>query len=109
MAPKALALFLAINLFVLGMMPADATTCALNTVDVNLCVSALNLVELYVGCPAVRPCCSLVQGLVAADAAACLCTVIKGPGLLGVIPLTVPVDITLLVNSCGYTGTYSCY
>ncbi|CAL4886244.1 unnamed protein product [Urochloa decumbens] len=107
MAPKALALFLAINLFVLGTMPADATTCPLNTLDVNVCVNALNLVQLYVGCPAVRPCCSLVQGLVAADAKACLCTVING-GILGIIPLTVPVDITLLLNSCGYSGTYSC-
>ncbi|CAL4967872.1 unnamed protein product [Urochloa decumbens] len=109
MAPKALALFLAINLFVLGMMPADATACTLNTLDVDLCVNALNLVKLYVGCPAVPQCCSLVQGLLAADAAACLCTVIKAPGILGVIPLTVPVDITLLVNSCGYSGSYSCY
>ncbi|CAO2046895.1 unnamed protein product [Urochloa humidicola] len=107
MAPKAFALFLAVNLFVLGTMPTDATTCPSNTLQLNLCANALNIVKLQVGSP-VEPCCTLVQGLVAADAAACFCTIINGGGILGIPLISVPVDITLLLNGCGYSGSFSC-
>ncbi|CAN6245446.1 unnamed protein product [Urochloa humidicola] len=107
MAPKAFALFLAVNLFVLGTMPTDATTCPANTLQLTACANALNLISVQVGYTA-QPCCSLVTGLVAADAAACLCTIIKG-GILGIPLISVPVDISLVLNGCGYPGSFSCY
>ncbi|CAL4967874.1 unnamed protein product [Urochloa decumbens] len=98
MAPKAFALFLAFNLLTLG-MPADAATCPRDTLQLAACVNALNIVKLQVGSPPVQPCCSLLQGLVDAEAAVCLCTVIKG-NALGV-QLNVPVDLSLVLNNCG--------
>ncbi|CAN6232753.1 unnamed protein product [Urochloa humidicola] len=108
MAPKAFALFLAINLFVLGTMPTDATTCPLNTLQLAACVNALNLVTVTVGSPPVQPCCSLIPGLASAEVAACFCTIINGGGILGLPLLTVPVDISVVLNNCGYTNAFSC-
>ncbi|CAN6232752.1 unnamed protein product [Urochloa humidicola] len=104
MAPKAFALFLAFNLLVLGTMPTtDAATCPLDALQLGACANALNLVDLKVGTPPVEPCCSLVAGLVDAEAAVCLCTVIKGD-VLG-IRLHIPVDLSLVLNNCGRDPT----
>ncbi|CAL4886250.1 unnamed protein product [Urochloa decumbens] len=101
MAPKAFfTLFMAFNLLVLGMpSPADAATCPRDALQLAACVNVLNVVKLQVGSPPVQPCCSLLQGLVDAEAAVCLCTVIKG-NVLGV-QLNVPVDLSLVLNNCG--------
>ncbi|KAF8075416.1 hypothetical protein N665_1095s0007 [Sinapis alba] len=47
----------------------------------------------------VKPCCSLLKGLVDLEAAACLCTALKA-NVLG-IKLNVPVSLSLLLNACG--------
>jgi hypothetical protein len=47
-----------------------------------------------------KPCCELVAGLVDLDAAVCLCTAIKA-NVLGVVDLSLPVQLSLLVNHCG--------
>ncbi|CAN6273790.1 unnamed protein product [Urochloa humidicola] len=105
MAPKAFALFLAFNLLVLaGTMPTtDAATCPVDALRLGACANALNLVNLKVGTPPVEPCCSLVAGLIDAEAAICLCTVIKGDALG--IPLHIPVDLSLVLNNCGRDPT----
>ncbi|CAN6232755.1 unnamed protein product [Urochloa humidicola] len=103
MAPKAFALFLAVNLFVLGTMPTDATTCPLSTLQLGACASALNLVTVTVGSPPVEPCCSLIPGLASAEVAACFCTILHLP-----ILTAVPVDISVVVNNCGYSYAFSC-
>ncbi|CAA6674324.1 unnamed protein product [Spirodela intermedia] len=60
---------------------------------------ALKLLKL--GKPPSEPCCSLVSGLVDLEAAVCLCTAIKA-NILG-INLNIPVDLSLLLNFCGYS------
>ncbi|CAN6226815.1 unnamed protein product [Urochloa humidicola] len=112
MAPKAFALFLAINLFVLGTMPTDAaTTCPLNSQYFDMCVNDLyNLEKGYFGILPVEPCCRLVQGLVAADAAACFCSFINGDILI-FLPLNIKDvdDVNNLLHGCGYSGAFSCW
>ncbi|CAN6238890.1 unnamed protein product [Urochloa humidicola] len=112
MAPtKAFALFLAFNLLVLGTMPTEtdaAGTCPRDALQLGACAKALGgLVDLKVGDPPVQPCCSLVAGLVDAEAAVCLCTVITG-NVLG-IQLNIPIDLSIVLNNCGRPGAFSCY
>ncbi|CAA7394142.1 unnamed protein product [Spirodela intermedia] len=63
----------------------------------------LDLVKLKLGKSPSEPCCSLVSGLVDLEAAVCLCTAIKA-NILG-INLNIPVDLSLLLNFCGYSVT----
>ncbi|KAJ4822319.1 hypothetical protein Tsubulata_043882 [Turnera subulata] len=101
MASKSLAtiaLLLSLNLLFFSMVSAKSNTCPKDTLKVGLCANVLGgLVKVLIGQP--HPCCSLVKGLVDLDAAVCLCTVIKAD-LLG-IKLRVPVDLSVLLNTCG--------
>ncbi|KAJ1280300.1 hypothetical protein BS78_04G221100 [Paspalum vaginatum] len=120
MASKALALFLAVNLVVLGVASACGTPscptpstptptptpssfgrCPRDALKFGVCANVLNLIKAKVGAPPALPCCSLLQGLVDLEAAVCLCTAIKG-NILG-INLNLPIDLSLILNYCGKT------
>ncbi|CAN8308371.1 unnamed protein product [Cochlearia groenlandica] len=73
-------------------------TCPKDTLKFGVCVQALNLVNVTLGAPPVKPCCSLIDGLVDLEAAVCLCTAIKA-SILG-IKINIPIDLSLLLNVC---------
>ncbi|XP_062217502.1 14 kDa proline-rich protein DC2.15-like [Phragmites australis] len=122
MASKAFALFLAVNLVVLGMAsacspycptptPTPATPtptpssfgrCPRDALKLGVCANVLGLIKAKVGTPPALPCCSLLQGLVDLEAAVCLCTAIKA-NVLG-IQLNLPIDLSLILNYCGKTA-----
>jgi hypothetical protein len=65
-----------------------------------VCANVLNgLINLQLGTPPKKPCCTLIQGLADLEAAVCLCTALRA-NILG-INLNVPIDLSLLVNYCG--------
>ncbi|KAI9126501.1 hypothetical protein K1719_002097 [Acacia pycnantha] len=105
MALKSLAFLLSLNLLFFTMVsstydvPSTGANCPRDTLKLGVCANALNLVNLVVGSPPTVPCCSLIEGLVDLEAAACLCTIING-NVLG-IPLNIPVDLSLILNNCG--------
>ncbi|KAF5755294.1 putative bifunctional inhibitor/plant lipid transfer protein/seed storage helical [Helianthus annuus] len=108
-----LALFFALNLLFFA-LASGCTTCPSTTTKPNptsigacprdalklgVCANVLgSLLNLVVGDPPVKPCCSLLDGLVDLEAAICLCTAIKA-NILG-INLNVPVSLNLLLNVC---------
>ncbi|KAJ9549918.1 hypothetical protein OSB04_022461 [Centaurea solstitialis] len=74
-------------------------TCPRDALKLGVCANVLgNLLGLVVGNPPVKPCCSLLEGLVDLEAAVCLCTAIKA-NILG-INLNVPLSLSLLLNVC---------
>ncbi|XP_047327330.1 pEARLI1-like lipid transfer protein 1 [Impatiens glandulifera] len=80
--------------------PTSGSKCPKDTLKLGVCADVLNgLLHLKVGNPPKTPCCSLIEGLVDAEAALCLCTAIKA-NVLG-IHLDVPVSLSLLLNYCG--------
>ncbi|CAN6238892.1 unnamed protein product [Urochloa humidicola] len=124
MASKAFALFLAVNLVVLGVAsacggncptptptpstpstptptPGSFGRCPRDALKLGVCANVLGLIKAKVGAPPALPCCSLLQGLVDLEAALCLCTAIKG-NILG-INLNLPIDLSLILNYCGKT------
>ncbi|AQK54120.1 proline-rich protein DC2.15 [Zea mays] len=124
MACKAFALFLAVNLVVLGVAsacspycptptptPSTPTTptptpssfgrCPRDALKLGVCANVLGLIKAKVGVPPAEPCCPLLEGLVDLEAAVCLCTAIKGQ-ILG-INLNLPIDLSLILNYCGRT------
>ncbi|PWZ20622.1 proline-rich protein DC2.15 [Zea mays] len=118
MASKAFALFLAVNLVVLGVAnactpncsgpsttptptPSSFGRCPRDALKLGVCANVLGLIKAKVGAPPAEPCCPLLEGLVDLEAAACLCTAIKG-NILG-INLNLPVDLSLILNYCGRT------
>ncbi|CAL5020466.1 unnamed protein product [Urochloa decumbens] len=117
MASKAFALFLAVNLVVLGVAsacggdcptpstptptPGSSGKCPRDALKLGVCADVLGLIKAKVGAPPALPCCSLLQGLVDLEAAVCLCTAIKGD-ILG-IKLNLPIDLSLILNYCGKT------
>ncbi|KAJ0962022.1 hypothetical protein J5N97_029850 [Dioscorea zingiberensis] len=80
--------------------PPSSASCPRDTLKLGVCVNLLNLLNLQIGTPPKEPCCPLLNGLADLEAAVCLCTTIKA-NLLGIINLTLPVDLTLLLNYCG--------
>ncbi|KAJ0243257.1 Hydrophobic seed protein domain-containing protein [Hirschfeldia incana] len=76
--------------------------CPRDTIKFGVCGSWLGLVHEVIGTPPSQECCSLVKGLADFEAALCLCTALK-TSLLGVVPVKLPVALTLLLNSCGKT------
>uniref|UniRef100_A0A7N0VMW9 Bifunctional inhibitor/plant lipid transfer protein/seed storage helical domain-containing protein n=1 Tax=Kalanchoe fedtschenkoi TaxID=63787 RepID=A0A7N0VMW9_KALFE len=72
--------------------------CPKDTLKFGVCADVLGLVKVVVGSPPVKPCCSLLEGLVDAEAAVCLCTALKA-NVLG-INLNIPVSLELLLNVC---------
>ncbi|XVE57684.1 hypothetical protein DITRI_Ditri04bG0109400 [Diplodiscus trichospermus] len=79
--------------------PKKPASCPKDTLKLGVCANVLNLVNVVVGNPAKTPCCSLIAGLVDAEAAVCLCTALKA-NVLG-INLNIPVSLSLLLNYCG--------
>ncbi|CAM8898266.1 unnamed protein product [Rhodiola kirilowii] len=73
-------------------------TCPRDALKLGVCADVLNLINVVVGSPAVKPCCSLLEGLVDTEAAVCLCTALKA-NVLG-INLNIPVSLSLLLNVC---------
>ncbi|XP_060179605.1 14 kDa proline-rich protein DC2.15-like [Lycium barbarum] len=73
-------------------------TCPIDTLKLGVCANVLGLVNVVVGSPPVKPCCSLISGLADVEAALCLCTAIKA-NVLG-INLNVPISLSLLLNVC---------
>ncbi|CAN6234484.1 unnamed protein product [Urochloa humidicola] len=74
----------------------SGATCPINTADLSVCVDLLGyLLNVRLNSVSSQPCCTLLQGLANADAALCVCGVIK------VLNLSVPVDVNLLLNKCG--------
>ncbi|KAG7552906.1 Hydrophobic seed protein domain [Arabidopsis thaliana x Arabidopsis arenosa] len=98
MAPRtSLALFVSLNL--LFFTYTSAATCPRDAIQLGICANVLKLVDLTLGNPPVKPCCSLVQGLADLEAATCLCTALK-VSILG-INLNLPINLTALLNVCG--------
>ncbi|XP_038687167.1 14 kDa proline-rich protein DC2.15-like [Tripterygium wilfordii] len=79
--------------------PASKGKCPLDTLKLGVCADILGLVNVVIGSPPVKPCCSLIQGIADLEAALCLCTAIKA-NVLG-INLNVPVSLSLILNTCG--------
>ncbi|EOA22806.1 hypothetical protein CARUB_v10003523mg [Capsella rubella] len=101
MAPRtSLALFLSLNLLFFTYTTATTGTCPRDALQIGVCVSVLNIVDLTVGNPAVQPCCSLIQGLADLEAAVCLCTALK-TSILGTNVLNLPINLSVLLNVCG--------
>ncbi|XP_004291442.1 PREDICTED: 14 kDa proline-rich protein DC2.15-like isoform 2 [Fragaria vesca subsp. vesca] len=73
-------------------------TCPRDTLKLGVCADLLGLVNVQIGSPASSPCCALLQGLVDAEAALCLCTALKA-NILG-INLNVPISLSLLLSAC---------
>ncbi|KAI3813047.1 hypothetical protein L1987_17761 [Smallanthus sonchifolius] len=79
--------------------PPSTGTCPRDALKLGVCANVLgSLLGLVVGDPPVKPCCSLLEGLVDLEAAVCLCTAIKA-NILG-INLNVPLSLSLLLNVC---------
>ncbi|CAI8609621.1 unnamed protein product [Vicia faba] len=74
-------------------------SCPRDALKLGVCANVLNgLLNPTLGEPPVKPCCSLLNGLVDLEAAACLCTALKA-NVLG-INLKLPISLTLLLNVC---------
>ncbi|MBA0703213.1 hypothetical protein Goari_000089, partial [Gossypium aridum] len=78
--------------------PSARGRCPRDALKLGICANVLNLVNVTVGSPPVMPCCSLLNGLVDLEAAACLCTAIRA-NILG-INLNIPISLSLLLNVC---------
>ncbi|XP_058086368.1 14 kDa proline-rich protein DC2.15-like [Magnolia sinica] len=79
--------------------PSSGGKCPRDALKLGVCANLLGLAKIKVGSPPTLPCCSLLQGLVDLEVAACLCTAIKA-NILG-INLNIPIALSLLVNACG--------
>ncbi|KAL0863083.1 hypothetical protein Bca101_042202 [Brassica carinata] len=91
MAPRiSLALFLSLN-FLCFTYTSALGTCPKDTLEIGLCANVLNIVDIVLGYPPVKPCCSLIDGLVDLEAAACLCAALK-VNILG-INLNLPIYV----------------
>ncbi|CAN0908548.1 pEARLI1-like lipid transfer protein 2 [Linum grandiflorum] len=116
---SALALFLALNLLFFSTVsatcgggcptpkpkpkptptPSGGGKCPIDALKLGVCADVLgSLLKLKIGNPPVKPCCSLISGLVDLEAAVCLCTAINAK-ILG-INLNVPLSLSLLLNVC---------
>ncbi|KFK31985.1 hypothetical protein AALP_AA6G185200 [Arabis alpina] len=80
--------------------PSSSGKCPKDTIRLGVCANVLkDLLKIKLGTPPVKPCCSLIDGLVDLEAAACLCTALKA-NVLG-IKLNIPISLNLLLNVCG--------
>lgn len=114
---NSLAIFLALNILFFALTEAARTscppppynpnptpttpaieTCPTDTLKLGVCVNALNLLNVTLGAPPVKSCCSLIDGLVDLEAAVCLCTALKA-SILG-ININLPINLSLLLNVC---------
>ncbi|CAN8246365.1 unnamed protein product [Cochlearia groenlandica] len=95
-----LALFLMINILFLDLVFAE-NTCPRDAVKISTCAKIINLINLNLGAPAMRPCCSILFGLIDLDVEVCLCTMLK-LSILG-ITIDTPIHLNLAINACGGT------
>ncbi|KAF8702405.1 hypothetical protein HU200_032780 [Digitaria exilis] len=79
--------------------PPSSGSCPVNVLKFGVCANVLGLVKGEVGKVPAEPCCSLLNGLVDLEAAACLCTAIKA-NVLGIV-VDIPIKLSALVNYCG--------
>lgn len=80
--------------------PAPNASCPRDALKLGVCAKVLNgPVSAVIGSPPDLPCCSLLEGLLDLEVAACLCTAIKA-NILG-INLNIPISLSLLLNTCG--------
>lgn len=106
MAPKTsitLSLFLVINLLFLNLITPvyGDNPCPRDALKLSTCANVLSIINLNLGAPAMRPCCSILFGLVDLDVALCLCTALK-LSILG-ITINTPIHLNLALNACGGT------
>ncbi|VAI35408.1 unnamed protein product [Triticum turgidum subsp. durum] len=89
--------------------PLIGGSCPINPLKITVCSNVLLLLKLRINVPETEQCCPLLSGLADLDAAVCVCTAIKA-NLLGLIPVDIPVDLTLLLNHCNktYPSTFTC-
>ncbi|CAN6229780.1 unnamed protein product [Urochloa humidicola] len=108
-ATATLAFFLLLAAAAAAASPARATSrkvlhwkdylgCPRDAVKLGACVGALGAAGLQAGAPLGSKCCDVVQGLAAAEAAACFCTTIKET-VLG-IPTEWTVGVGALASAC---------
>ncbi|PKU71247.1 pEARLI1-like lipid transfer protein 1 [Dendrobium catenatum] len=80
--------------------PSGGGKCPIDTLKLGVCANVLDgLINIGLGKPPKKPCCSLLKGLVDLEAAVCLCTALRA-NILG-IHLSLPIDLSLLINFCG--------
>ncbi|XP_020590191.1 14 kDa proline-rich protein DC2.15-like [Phalaenopsis equestris] len=66
--------------------PSGGGRCPIDTLKLGVCADVLNgLINISLGKPPKKPCCSLLKGLVDLEAAVCLCTALKA-NILGKSP-----------------------
>ncbi|KAF3619554.1 14 kDa proline-rich protein DC2.15 [Capsicum baccatum] len=79
--------------------PDTQGKCPTDALKLGVCANVLNgLLNVTLGTPPVKPCCSLLGNLVDLEAAVCLCTALKA-NILG-INLNIPISLSLLLNVC---------
>ncbi|KAK4365222.1 hypothetical protein RND71_016580 [Anisodus tanguticus] len=79
--------------------PSKDGKCPTDALKLGVCANVLNgLLNVTLGTPPVKPCCSLIGNLVDLEAAICLCTALKA-NILG-INLNLPISLNLLLNVC---------
>lgn len=79
--------------------PSSKGKCPTDALKLGVCANVLNgLLNITIGNPPKKPCCSLIENLVDLEAAVCLCTAIKA-NILG-INLNIPLSLSLLLNVC---------
>ncbi|CAH8376358.1 unnamed protein product [Eruca vesicaria subsp. sativa] len=97
-----LALFLFLNLLFFTYTSAQGT-CPRDTLQIGACTNVLlSTISLTLGnqTPApIPPCCSLIAGLIDAEAAVCLCTALD-VNILGAISIHLPINLSVLFNAC---------
>nr|BAB41107.1 LEDI-2 protein [Lithospermum erythrorhizon] len=102
---NSIAILLALNLIFFNLVTAqNITTCPVDTLQLGVCANVLGLIDLNLGRVPTQPCCSLLGNLVALEVGACLCTALD-LNLLNLIHLTIPISLSLLVNTCNINGT----
>jgi Hydrophobic seed protein len=80
--------------------PKGGGKCPIDALKLGVCANVLNgLINIELGKPPKKPCCTLIENLLDLEAAICLCTALKG-NILG-INLNLPIDLSLLINYCG--------
>lgn len=104
MAPKSLTFLVVLNFVFFTMVsstyvPSSGAKCPIDALKLGVCANVLNLVNVKIGSPPTLPCCSLINGLVDLEAAACLCTALKA-NVLG-LNLNVPIALSVILNNCG--------
>ncbi|KAJ4839981.1 hypothetical protein Tsubulata_033156 [Turnera subulata] len=73
--------------------------CPIDALKLGVCANVLgSLLNITIGDPPVKPCCTVINGLLDLEAALCLCTALKA-NVLG-LNLNIPLSLSLLLNVC---------